>query len=188
LIVGRLEEFAQQVQQGLEAADLLTRRAILQSVVKRVEVGREQVTVVFRVAAGPFDLRPSRGGLTAYAHYGERVDRCGFHHHRVNATLLEPVGKPVEIGREGAKLADTHHIAAFGHGDKVGRATNVDGGGIEIEVLQMGRQGRGLRGATGGWRTAGHRSMLQVETASDQAEAGRTITTILLSGIARRHH
>ena len=52
LIVGRLEEFAQKVSNGLEQASWDTQREIIRTLVKRVEVDEEQVNVVFRVEPG----------------------------------------------------------------------------------------------------------------------------------------
>ena len=49
LILGRLETFASKVKEGLAEADWLTRREIIRTLVKRVEVDQEQVNVIFRV-------------------------------------------------------------------------------------------------------------------------------------------
>jgi len=58
LIVGRVEEFAAQVQQNLEALEWHRKREILRALVRRVEIGLDQVQVVFRVDAfaGEADL------------------------------------------------------------------------------------------------------------------------------------
>ena len=53
LILGRLDEFAAHVKDGLHAADWLTRREIIRALVKRVEIDQEQVRVVFRVNPPP---------------------------------------------------------------------------------------------------------------------------------------
>ena len=63
LMVGRLEEFAAQVRDGLASADWSTRRDLIRTLVKRVEVDRDAVNVVFRVDADPFAPSPSRGDL-----------------------------------------------------------------------------------------------------------------------------
>jgi site-specific DNA recombinase len=57
LIVGRLETFAATVHNGLQQADFHTRREIIRSLVKRVEVDQQHLRVVFRVSP-PF-LPPS---------------------------------------------------------------------------------------------------------------------------------
>ena len=53
LILGRLDEFATHVKDGLHAADWLTRREIIRALVQRVEIDQEQVRVVFRVNPPP---------------------------------------------------------------------------------------------------------------------------------------
>ena len=49
LIIGRLENFAAQVHNGLAAADWTSKRELIGALVKRVEVTQEQVNVAFRV-------------------------------------------------------------------------------------------------------------------------------------------
>jgi site-specific DNA recombinase len=69
LIIGRLDTFAEQVRDGLAGADWLQRREIIRALVKRVEVGEEEVNVVFRVGPDPFVESPDRGVLQ---HCGRR--------------------------------------------------------------------------------------------------------------------
>jgi len=69
LILGRLETFASKVKEGLAEADWLTRREIIRTLVKRVEVNQEQVNVIFRV--GP--TTPS----TPSAHHTQSLQHCG---------------------------------------------------------------------------------------------------------------
>jgi site-specific DNA recombinase len=61
LILGRLEAFAAQVQTGLATAEWTTRRELIRTLVKRVEIDPAEVEVVFRVPPGPFESRPERG-------------------------------------------------------------------------------------------------------------------------------
>jgi site-specific DNA recombinase len=61
LILGRLEAFAAQVQTGLATAEWATRRELIRTLVKRVEIDPAEVEVVFRVPPGPFEFRPERG-------------------------------------------------------------------------------------------------------------------------------
>ena len=49
LIISRLEDFATQVKTGLEQLDWQQRRDIIRTLVKRVEIDKDQVNVVFRV-------------------------------------------------------------------------------------------------------------------------------------------
>jgi site-specific DNA recombinase len=52
LVVGRLQEFADQVRDGLQKADWHTQRAIIRAVVKRIEVEAETIRVVYRISPG----------------------------------------------------------------------------------------------------------------------------------------
>jgi site-specific DNA recombinase len=63
LVIGHLQEFAAQVKDGLAEADWSTRREIIRTMVKRVEVHEREVLVVYRVSLSPFVDRPERGGL-----------------------------------------------------------------------------------------------------------------------------
>ncbi len=63
LVVSCLEQFVSSVKGGLDHADWVTKRDIIRALVRRVEVKKEQVNVVFRVDPFPFDLRPERGVL-----------------------------------------------------------------------------------------------------------------------------
>ena len=51
LVVGQLQEFAERVQSGLDAADWETQRAVICALVKRIEVERDNVRIVYRVNA-----------------------------------------------------------------------------------------------------------------------------------------
>jgi len=68
LIVGRLETFAAQVHDGLQQADFHTRREIIRSLVKRVEVDQQHIRVVFRVS--PTFVLPS---LDSAPHHALRL-------------------------------------------------------------------------------------------------------------------
>jgi site-specific DNA recombinase len=63
LIIGRLEDFAAQVQDGLEEADWTSRREMIRALVKRVEVAHDRVTVVFRVEPRPGDFGSEKKSL-----------------------------------------------------------------------------------------------------------------------------
>jgi len=58
LLIGRLEDFAAQVEEGLETADWLARREIIRTLVSRVEIDHTQVNVVFRIPPDPFVVSP----------------------------------------------------------------------------------------------------------------------------------
>src|SRR5262245_2175598 len=63
LIVGRVEQFAAQVHQNLEALEWHRKREILRALVRRVEVGLNQVQVVFRVDAFAGEADPEKKSL-----------------------------------------------------------------------------------------------------------------------------
>jgi site-specific DNA recombinase len=68
LLIENLETFSRQVTSGLEQADWNTRREIIRTLVKRVEIEPERVKVVYRVDISPFECSPERGVL----HYCRR--------------------------------------------------------------------------------------------------------------------
>jgi len=61
LVIGHIETFAKRVQENLGQADWRTKRDIIQTLVKRVEIDEKAVTVVYRVNDLPFALAPDRG-------------------------------------------------------------------------------------------------------------------------------
>jgi hypothetical protein len=61
LVVGRLEAFAAQVSDGLEHLDWRARRELIRTLVKRVDIGPEEVNVVFRVSPLPDPETPEEG-------------------------------------------------------------------------------------------------------------------------------
>jgi site-specific DNA recombinase len=94
LVIGRLQEFAERVKAGLEEADWSTRREIIRALVKRVEVGAEEVRVVYRVNLAPFAEGPEGGLLPdcrrrAFAAVGQRLSALR-------------AGRVVRAGREAA--------------------------------------------------------------------------------------
>ena len=71
LLIVRIDEFAAKVKGKLEKLDWDTKRQIIRSLVKRVEMEQEQVNVVFRVGALPFELAPP--GATSSQHCRKRA-------------------------------------------------------------------------------------------------------------------
>jgi site-specific DNA recombinase len=59
----QLETFAAQVRTGLDAADETTQRELIRALVKRVEIGAEEIRIVYHVNLHPFDPGPSGGHL-----------------------------------------------------------------------------------------------------------------------------
>jgi site-specific DNA recombinase len=61
LVIGCLEEFAQRVDQGLEASDWMARREIIRALVKTVKIEDGTVRISYRISPPPFDGGPSGG-------------------------------------------------------------------------------------------------------------------------------
>ena len=62
-VIHRLDQFALHVQDRLETADTSLRRELIRALVKRVELGVEEVRIVYRIDLHPFDKGPGRGHL-----------------------------------------------------------------------------------------------------------------------------
>ena len=63
LIIGRLEDCTAKLHDGLEAADWTSKRDLIRALVKRVEVAREDVNIVFRLDPYPGDMDPEKKSL-----------------------------------------------------------------------------------------------------------------------------
>jgi site-specific DNA recombinase len=63
LVIGHLQDFAGRVQAGLEEASWSTRREIIRTLVKRVEIDEKEVRVIYRVNPAPFADSPAGGSL-----------------------------------------------------------------------------------------------------------------------------
>ncbi len=63
LIIGRLEDFASTVHNGLEEADWARKRELIRALVKRVEVAPKEVNVVFRIDPHPEVSNPEKKSL-----------------------------------------------------------------------------------------------------------------------------
>jgi site-specific DNA recombinase len=63
LVIGQLEEFARRVSQELQEPDWAKRRAIVRALVKQVEIGEQEVRIVYRVSPSPFEKGPQQGSL-----------------------------------------------------------------------------------------------------------------------------
>jgi site-specific DNA recombinase len=53
LVIGKLESFAEMIEGRLETADWATKRDIIRTLVRRIEIDDDQVRVVFRIDPGP---------------------------------------------------------------------------------------------------------------------------------------
>jgi len=63
LVISCMKEFANKVNNNLEEADWMTKREIIRSLVKQIEVDEESVRVVYRVPPPPFVQAPEKGRL-----------------------------------------------------------------------------------------------------------------------------
>src|SRR5262249_60223593 len=63
LIIRRLEDFATKVRDGLEEADWASKRDLIRTLVKRVEVARDPVNIWFRNDPYPGDNEPEKKRL-----------------------------------------------------------------------------------------------------------------------------
>ena len=65
LVVARVEDFAQRLRKGLDALSWEERRAIVRTVIARIEIADDDVTIIYRVpASGPTTTPPSEPTTT----------------------------------------------------------------------------------------------------------------------------
>ena len=58
-VIGQLEAFAGQIRGRLDTAGRILQRQLISTLVKRIEIGAEEVRVVYQVDCSPFELPPS---------------------------------------------------------------------------------------------------------------------------------
>jgi site-specific DNA recombinase len=73
LLILRIDEFTAKLKGRLEKIDWNTKRQIIRSLVRRIDIAPDEVNVVFRVASLPFDLAPTGG--QSLQHCRSRDDR-----------------------------------------------------------------------------------------------------------------
>ena len=112
LALGGLEEFAQQVTEGLEEADWHRQREIIRALVRRIEVGHEEVRIVYRVGPPPFVKGPGGG---PFEHCGGLLETALIHGAcalRMMVGMPPPhLGnrKPLRLRTQGAVLLRPNH-------------------------------------------------------------------------------
>jgi hypothetical protein len=74
-ILGEFCEFAKVVEASLKDADLPNRIKILRLLIKQIEVGEEEVCVVYKVGSCPFE----QGPVTGHFQNRSRRNRCQVH-------------------------------------------------------------------------------------------------------------
>jgi site-specific DNA recombinase len=63
LVISQVETFAKRLQGSLEQADWSTKRQVIRTLVKQIELGPEAVKIIYRVDSLPFAQAPERGVL-----------------------------------------------------------------------------------------------------------------------------
>jgi hypothetical protein len=115
LVIDSLQTFSQKVAASLEQADWQTRREIITTLVKRVELEKERVKIVYRVDLSHFDQGPERGHLE---HCTARVGAVFWLVRRANmGQCPECPGNGVGIERRRTNL----NVLAFFRGRGTGR-------------------------------------------------------------------
>lgn len=95
LAIGQFEEFAKRVLENLQEPDWLTRREIIRALVKRIEIDREQIRVIYKVGPSPFVLGPNRGRLQDCWRRDHRALRRSYRSLRPLAVFADPGSKPL---------------------------------------------------------------------------------------------
>ena len=111
LVIGRLEDFARRVQDRVADADWDMRRELIRLLVKRVEIGCDDVNIVFRINPAPLPSNsggPSDGGV---------LQDCGRLDHgpagRMGRGVTESpthIGEPIQKASD--ERADLSHIGS----------------------------------------------------------------------------
>ena len=63
LMIGHVETFAKMVEGSLEKADFATKREVIRALVKHIEIGEQDVKIVYKVDSLPFVQTPEKGFL-----------------------------------------------------------------------------------------------------------------------------
>ena len=93
LVINRLEEFAAAVNDRLSTIDFDTKREIIRALVKRIEIHKEEIVVVFRVDPDP-GFNTGEGSTDTQAGKSSMQDRT-----RRNDTALRRAGAAVDLPR-----------------------------------------------------------------------------------------
>ena len=93
-VIGQLQDFAQRVKEGMNTADWSTRRDIIRALVKRIEVGAEEVRVIYRVDLSPFVDGPEGGRLPDCGRGDNAPLGCSFRGGEKDVLLQEACFQP----------------------------------------------------------------------------------------------
>ena len=107
LVLGRIEEFAQRVRAGLDGLDWQARRDVIRTLVRRIEIDRDQVEVVFRVpgATTPSGEGVPPPGSSPAPGPGQIRQHCGRNHQA--SRRRHPARAERRMGRPALTLYDT---------------------------------------------------------------------------------
>ena len=106
LIMGRLEDFAAGVQDGLTEAEWSRKRELIRALVKRVEVAQDQVNVVFRIEPHPSDPSPEKKSLQDCRRSDHSPLRRAFGGSLPSAILDNPHGQPLADALQHPPITD----------------------------------------------------------------------------------
>jgi site-specific DNA recombinase len=77
-VVTHIDEFAKQLTDGIEQLDWNDKREVIRALVKRVEIGKEDVRVVYKIGQLPFVQGPASGASSQDCLWGADADCCQF--------------------------------------------------------------------------------------------------------------
>jgi site-specific DNA recombinase len=106
LVVTQVETFAKMLEGSLAKADWSTKRQVIRTLVKQIEIGGEAVKVVYRIDSLPFVQAPERG-ILPYCWRGE------------HPTLRRPLPRSMVLRRVVRPFACFHHYRRQPHPDQV---------------------------------------------------------------------
>jgi site-specific DNA recombinase len=70
-VINHIDEFAKQLTDGIEKLDWADKRAVIRALVKRVEIGKEDVRVVYKIGQLPFVPGPASGASSQDCLWGD---------------------------------------------------------------------------------------------------------------------
>src|ERR1700761_3615930 len=104
LLIGRLEDFAKQIQQRMTTLDWSLQRDLIRLLIKRVEVDHDEINVVFRVPPPPGFLPPNPKGDRSLQDCWRRDEQLAGQGHDSDAPdpslrCADPIVEPAAQGR-----------------------------------------------------------------------------------------
>jgi site-specific DNA recombinase len=75
-VINHIDEFAKQLTDGIEKLDWADKRAVIRALVKRVEIGKEDVRVVYKIGQLPFVPGPASGASSQDCLWGVDTSKC----------------------------------------------------------------------------------------------------------------